>query len=190
MKNIIIITLLISSLWSCKAQTNVINYTDWCNNQTDETNGSLYLKDINNLYLPFVGTWKWTQGNKEFTLTLIKQTSYHNTLGNSDYYEDRIVGYYVYKENGVEIINTSNDNLNDYLPKVEYSLDCGSNVGGNIKDVAKNKYYRTLIEIISPTQMQFNAKEDTHIRRVKEGVPQETVYAGNSFPMQMTLNKQ
>lgn len=123
MKKIIKTIVLFLTISSCKAQSNVINITDWCNNQTSETNGSLYLKDINNLYAPYIGTWKWTQSNREFTLTLIKQTKFHYNEGNDNFYRDRIVGYYVYKENGVELINTINDNLNDdYGVKVYFNL--------------------------------------------------------------------
>ena len=191
-KIFLITTCLISTIWSCKAQTNVINITEWCNNQTSETNGSLYLKDINNLYAPYLGTWKWTEGNREFTLTLLKQTKYHYNQGIDNYYEDRIVGYYTYKENGVELINTSNDNLTDsYNIKVDYRFNCRSKLSGLIKDIAKNKRYLSWFEIISPTQIRFKGKEEEDGRVQKEGMPPPpVVYVGNSFPLDMVLTKQ
>lgn len=177
---------------ACKAQSNVINITDWCNNQTIETNGSLYLKDINNLYAPFIGTWKWTDGNREFILTLIKQTKYHYNQGTDNYYEDRIVGYYVYKENGTILINTSTDDLtDDYGVKVSFSLDCYSSLTGSIDDIIKNKVYRSWFEIISSTQIRFRGKDDIEIRTQKEGLPPlEPQYVGTTFPLEMVLIKQ
>ncbi len=192
MKKIIKTIVLFLTISSCKAQSNVINITDWCNNQTSETNGSLYLKDINNLYAPYIGTWKWTQSNREFTLTLIKQTKFHYNEGNDNFYRDRIVGYYVYKENGVELINTINDNLNDdYGVKVYFNLDCYSDFVGKIKDVLKNKVYRSWFEVISPTQIKFHGKDDTHIRSQKEGQPPlQPQFVGTTFPLEMVLTKQ
>ena len=185
----IVILLTISS---CKAQSNVINITDWCNNQTSETDGSLYLKDINNLYAPYIGTWKWTQGNREFTFALIKQTKYHYNKRVNNYFKDRIVGYYVYKENGVELINTINDDLTeDFGLRVYFNLDCYSDLVGKIEDVLKNKVYRSWFEVISPTQIRFKGKDDTHIRSQKEGQPPlQPQYVGTTFPLEMVLTKQ
>ena len=177
---------------SCKAQTNVINITERCNNTPlNRTDGELYLKDINNLYANYIGTWKWQEGNRELILTLIKQTKYHNNVGNVDYYEDRIVGYYIYRENGIEIINTTNDNLLLFSPNIDYSLDCYSVLTGNLHDVAKNKTYDSWFQIISPTQIRLKGKEREYLRYKKEGMPSPPpVYAGNSFPLNMVLTKQ
>ena len=194
MKNIIKTIVILLTISSCKAQSNVINITDWCNNQTNETDGSLYLKDINNLYAPFIGTWKWTEGNRELILTLIKQTKYHYNRGILNYYEDRIVGYYVYKENGIELINTSNDNLNnESFMGVLYSLDCYSDLGGKIRDILKNKFYASSLELLSPTQIRFKGKEEEFLISYTqyEGMPPpEPIYFGNTFPLDMVLTKQ
>ena len=192
MKNIFKTIVILLTISSCKAQSNVINITDWCNSQTNEADGSLYLKDINNLYAPYIGTWKWTQDNREFILTLIKQTKYHYNQGIDNYFEDRIVGYYIYKENGVELINTINDDLtDDYGVKTDYNLNCYSQLSGTIKDVLKNKTYLSWFEIISSTQIRFKGKDDTHIRSQKEGQPPlQPQYLGTTFPLEMVLTKQ
>jgi hypothetical protein len=194
-KTLVLLTILLVNLFSCKAQTNTINITEQCNGNypyISSHDGELYLKDINNLYANYIGTWKWQEGNREFILTLIKQTKFHYNEGNDDFYRDRIVGYYVYKENNVELINTSTDNLNDdYGVKVYYYLDCYSVLSGSIKDILKNKIYDSWFEILSPTQIRFKGKERENLRIKKEGMPNPPpVYAGNSFPLNMVLTKQ
>jgi len=177
---------------SCKAQTNIINITDLCNQQTSYRNGTLYLKDISNKYAPFVGTWKWTEGNKELILTLFKQTKYHYNLGSDNYYEDRMVGYYVYKENGNIVVSSSTISLNSELPDVLLDFDCYSHlVTQNFVDILKNKRYDGWIELVSPTSIKFHLKEDFHMRIHKEGYPAlPPVYEGNTFPLDMVLIKQ
>ncbi len=190
----ILVVLLFSVFFtiSCKAQTNVINITERCNNTPlNRTGGELYLKDINNLYANYIGTWKWQEGNREFIIILIKQTKYHYNQRINNYFEDRIVGYYIYKENNIELINTSNDDITIFSPNVDYKLDCYSKLAGSINDVIKNKIYDSWFEIISPTQIRFKGKEREHLRYKKEGMPNPPpVYAGNSFPLNMVLIKQ
>ena len=192
MKKSIFAILLLLFFSKIHAQTNEINITDWCSNQTSETDGSLYLKDISNLYIPYIGIWKWTDGSKEFVITLIKQTKFHYNQGNDDFYRDRIVGYYVYMHDELDIINTTSDNLNDdYGVKVSFSLDCYSQLSGTIYDVPKNKTYSAWFEIISPTQIRLKCKEREYHRPVKEGMPAPApVYVGNTFPLDMVLTKQ
>ncbi len=159
MNKIFFLTIVALFTISCKAQNNIINLIERCNNNFSTTNGSVYLKDISNIYIPFIGTWKWTEGNREFILTLIKQTKYHYNQGIENYYEDRIVGYYIYKENGAVIASTANDNLNkDYGVKVNFDLDCGRNYLSSIRfeDVLKNKNYDGWIELLSPTSIKFH----------------------------------
>ncbi|MDK2773074.1 MAG: hypothetical protein KYX68_12750 [Flavobacterium sp.] len=189
---LVVLTILLVNLFSCKAQTNTINITEHCNNNTlSDTDGELYLKDINNLYANYVGTWKWQEGNREFILTLIKQTKYHYNQRINNYFEDRIVGYYIYKENNVELINTSNDDITIFSPNVDYKLDCHSVLSGSIKDILKNKIYDSWFEIVSPTQIRLKAKEREYIRFIKEGMPvPPPIHYGTSFPLEMILIKQ
>ncbi len=177
---------------SCKSQSNTINLIERCSQNYSNTNGTVYLKDLSNLYTPFVGTWKWTEGNRELTLTLIKQTKFHYNQGSDNYYKDRIVGYYIYKENGVALINTTTDNLSDdYGVKVDFDIDCYSQLVGSIDDIPKNKRYDGWIELLSPSTIKFHFKEDTHMRIQKEGYPAlPPRYVGNTFPLEMILTKQ
>jgi hypothetical protein len=184
--------LFLLTTFACKSQT-VINITERCNIQTNDTNGSLYIKDINNLYDSYVGTWKWQEGNRELILTLIKQEHYHYFRGIYNYHEDRIVGFYVYKENGNILINTiTTDDLQSTLPKVKFKLDCYSQLVGTIQDPMKNKIYYSMFEIISPTQIRFKGKDGESNRvTIKEGRPRPApVFPGTSFPLEMILIKQ
>lgn len=192
MKKIVYVIALTLITISCKAQSNIINIVNRCNNNYSNTNGTTYLKDVNNLYAPFIGTWKWIDGNRELVLKLIKQTKYHYNQGNSNYYEDRIVGYYIYKENGITLINTSNDNLTVEFPKICLDFDCYSQlVIINFVDILKNKDYDGWIELISSNSIKFHFKEDTHMRIQKEGSPTlPPVYLGTSFPLDIVLAKQ
>lgn len=193
MKKTIFLTLLALATISCKAQNTIIDLVDRCNHDSNYRNGSTYLKDTHNLYLPFVGTWKWTEGNRELTLTLIKQTKYHYTRGNYNYYDDRIVGFYNYKENGVVLASTINDNLNnEYGIKVQLNLDCGSNLYVvNFEDVLKNKDYEGWVELIADNRIKFHLKEDTHMQIQREGYPAlPPRYVGNTFPLDIVLIKQ
>ena len=110
--NKIFLLITILAFLGCKSQTNIIDLHNRCNyTNYNDTNGSTYLKDISNIYEPYIGTWKWTEGNREMVLTLIKQIKFHKVTNTSNFYQDRLVGYYIYKENGVVLANNSNENI-------------------------------------------------------------------------------
>ncbi|WP_439480235.1 DUF6705 family protein [Chryseobacterium aquaticum] len=190
MNKLALIIILIFSI-QCKSQSNIIDSKDRCNHAPiNRNNGNLYTKDISNIYAPFIGVWKWTSGNREMVLTLIKQTKYHLISGNFNYYEDRLVGYYVYKENGVTIIDTSGDDLSEgYGLKVNFDISCSGRVStASFKDVKKEKYFIVGLEKLSPTQMKFTGKvgEGTYLI----GRTPTTVYLGSTFPLEMVFTKQ
>ena len=41
---------------NCKAQTNTVDIINQCNTIYNDSDGSTYFKDNNNLYQPYVGT--------------------------------------------------------------------------------------------------------------------------------------
>ncbi|MXS70986.1 hypothetical protein GSF70_07130 [Flavobacteriaceae bacterium W22] len=177
---------------SCKGQTNIIDIADRCNHlPLERNNGSTYMKDISNVYAPYVGTWKWSSGNKEMTLVLIKQTKFHYTQHTHNYYEDRLVGYYIYKENGVVLADTSGDNLQDDVGiAVSFDISCDSTVDtGFFVDRKKEKVISVVLEILSPTQMKFKGKIDQHSSYVSPTKPR-TLYTGSTFPLDMVFTKQ
>ncbi|MFC7348991.1 DUF6705 family protein [Chryseobacterium zhengzhouense] len=176
----------------CKSQTQVVNLTD-CDTYFNYSSGEYYHKDKNNILNSYEGVWKWTQGNKEFILTLIKQKHHFNQYGNDNYYEDRLVGYYQYKENGVVIADTSYDDLNqDYEIKVHLILDCYSQVVSiRFDDYKKNKEYSIILEKLSATQIKFTGKEKGDVLVSRSGPGNYApIYGGNTFPLNMVLTKQ
>jgi len=101
MKHTLIIFLLISSVLSCKAQSPVVDIDA---NRTQIPNGA-YFKDAQNKLGKYTGTWKYTNGNTTFTITIVKMLEYFDGRD----YEDILIGEYKYIDNGVEIINTLSD---------------------------------------------------------------------------------
>tara|TARA_R110000823_G_scaffold51179_5_gene127802 strand:+ start:1473 stop:2093 length:621 start_codon:yes stop_codon:yes gene_type:complete len=102
---------------SCKAQYSLQNY----DSANDLPSGS-YCADTFNDFNNYEGTWKSVVGNKEFTIILQKRT--HIYYDFEDIYTDFLVGEYKYKENNVEIINTTS-NLNT-------TISLGNNITGNL----------------------------------------------------------
>lgn len=141
--NILILLLVVIS---CKAQSNIVpigsgNYI--------KNNSNYYLKDINNEFDKFEGTWIYTVGNKEITLRLKKETQYQTSV--NGYYQDLLVGEYKYIINNIEVVNSLTDfnhpNISGYghniagynfyrrLPEncIDYSSTSEIKIGLNIK---------------------------------------------------------
>lgn len=96
MKNIFIVAIVLLS-FSCKAQ-NIVPLFD---GPIDVPAGSYY-KDIDNDLNPFVGEWKWEEGNSSWTIQFQKFTMV-SSGGDSKW--DYLVGEYQYIENSIELIN-------------------------------------------------------------------------------------
>ncbi|KFE99953.1 hypothetical protein IX39_04715 [Chryseobacterium formosense] len=197
MKKIFLLSTIIFLSVQCKAQSHIVNSTD-CDSYFDRSSGDYYRKDLNNIMDNYVGTWKWTSGNKEFLLTLIKQVKHHyHEIGNNDYYRDRLVGYYIYKENGIIIADTSSDNnlSSDYGMKVMFILNCHSQIASiAFEDYKKYKSFEVILESLSSTQIKMNMYEREHsiiiYKKTGVQVPAEMPQGGSTFPMEMILTKQ
>lgn len=85
---------------SCKAQT-IVPMKQLAGSST----GNVYYKDTDNFLDNFVGTWKYQNGNEEFTLILKKKLFYDY----EGYYNDILYGEYKYVNAlGNTLINTLN----------------------------------------------------------------------------------
>ena len=98
MKNLIYIFLMMLAA-SCKAQTTY----PLSSFQPKHLKNNNYLKDTQNIYNNYAGTWQWTDGNSTFTIILEKVEYWKTPNGN--YYEDLILGGYKYVKNGNLVVD-------------------------------------------------------------------------------------
>ncbi|KFF07880.1 DUF6705 family protein [Chryseobacterium luteum] len=100
----------ILAVFSCKAQTIYPLLTD-NSNIPDHS----YIKDLDNEYDSFVGTWKSNLSGKTVILKITKVSKKQlQKLGQSYYSDVLIVQYSVQDNNGNIIENNISSNLNDY----------------------------------------------------------------------------
>ncbi|MCR9181578.1 MAG: hypothetical protein NXH73_01515 [Flavobacteriaceae bacterium] len=107
-----------------------------------------YYKDVNGILDAYTGVWRWIDGNRELTFYLYKQEQATLRSLSGLYLCDVIVGYYIYKENGIELINTRQELIDTYdLYDGKMMLDRGG-IGmnpwttGYIADNAPLFYFR------------------------------------------------
>jgi hypothetical protein len=78
------------------------------------------VKDITNELNKFEGVWKYTNDGVEFSLFLNKRV--HYLIAEDNIYIDMLVGEYIYKVDGIEVLNTTtNSNNPDFF---------GNNIAG------------------------------------------------------------
>jgi hypothetical protein len=182
----IIKILLIFTVLSCKAQSPVISTVDLKNdddNNIDLVDGC-YLKDVENKFNPFLGTWIWQDGSASLEIQFEKIEA----VFNDDYYSDMLIGKYKFVDsNGIEKHNSLNVNLNSLnVWGYSYYLIMGSGYYTdttfqfNFTDMQKNKECHLKFELISPNQATWK------IRRY-DGHRQPD---GFTFPTELTLTKQ
>jgi hypothetical protein len=72
-----------------------------------------YYKDIENFHEQYEGTWLYSNGNTSLKLVFQKKNMVLINGYLTNYYEDVLIGEYIYVTNGIEKINTlSNLNIN------------------------------------------------------------------------------
>jgi len=103
MKHILILVIILTTL-SCKAQSIIVPIGS---GQNFEKNENYYLKDVNNEFDKFEGTWLYQSGTTQITFQLKKEEHYQASENYN--YIDLLVGEYQYIENGFEIVNTLSD---------------------------------------------------------------------------------
>ncbi|MDX1903892.1 MAG: DUF6705 family protein [Thermonemataceae bacterium] len=163
----------------------------------DLKGGNYYLKDTEGILNPFVGTWRWQEGNKEFIIKLQKKEKF-NWGGLTDYYKDIIMGGYLYKENGVEITNTLNFtsslDMNNTATFQNFSKITGNRVtSGELNlifyDIAKyNKECRAKLSLQNSGNSILIRLYDVETYRFSNRRPPKQ--KGFSVPNNVILNKQ
>lgn len=196
-----ILTFIVS--FNFKAQSPVISTVVYANNDDIELTEASYLKDVENKFSPFLGTWKWQDGNNELTITFTKlEMVYNNGL---DYYCDYLIGKYKYVENGIVIFNSLNYNginANNFFTSkgFPFVINGSGYAGDNYQDLSfydniKEKYCHASIEIlqvlelpkgtITSDQMQWKLWDKEHI--TVNGEP--NLQQGFSIPNEVVLTK-
>lgn len=101
MKKAINLIIIILTALSCKAQSIIVPLGS---GQDYELTPDYYLKDVNNVYGNFEGTWKYQNGTTEITFKLKKEEHYQISPDRD--YQDLLVGEYQYIVNQFEVANT------------------------------------------------------------------------------------
>ena len=111
----IFILLVILSITTIQAQTYPVLRTVSVEQSLDENYNELngdYIKDINNLLNPYIGTWKYEGNGMIFTLKIQKVEQYMSAYNDGTYkYSDKLFISYKFVKNGVTLV----DNLNEPL---------------------------------------------------------------------------
>jgi hypothetical protein len=124
MKNIFIKLFIILICFSCKAQVVIP-----AENAHVEIPSGAHIKDTNNFLDNFIGTWKFTQGNKSFTIILNKtlDADYGNV------FVDILFGEYKYVDaSGTTLVNTLPLMNANYSSKLNHNI-CGGTFKRNLE---------------------------------------------------------
>lgn len=205
MKNLIIFTvILILSIISCKSQTILpLGGPPVANKQNLPK--PIHIKDINNIRNTFYGVWQGTSGNNELTLYIYKIDDVSGEGLITDIFIDKIFGYYIYKENGVEIINSQNEaQLNNTSQTVKQSpfygnpkedevrlwfRDYGIQIENQNGDFYTKKSYAYLT-VIDNGGLNLNNSINFELKNYGEVLLSNTDYNSNfSIPTNMVLTK-
>lgn len=191
MKKIILtLAILITPLSNLPAQTRIVDVSSG-EIVVDAPIGT-YIKDIYNTFAPFLGTWKYENGNEIFIVKLEKVTKFYYSEYHN--YKDFIKGNYSYTQDGgvTYITNTIETNalINDANINSFYSPSPRSSE--ILKGVFKDELYQKSCDAIfkfltgSTTQMTINLKNKSRGYILPETPPNPNF----SIPNNVVLIKQ
>lgn len=191
MKKIILtLAILITPLSNITAQTKIVDVSSG-EIVVDAPIGT-YIKDIYNTFAPFLGTWKYENGNEIFIVKLEKVTKFYYSEYHN--YKDFIKGNYSYTQDGgvTYITNTietnaliNDANINSFYSPSPRSLEI-------LKGVFKDELYQKSCDAIftfltgSTTQMTINLKNKSRGYILPETPPNPNF----SIPNNVVLIKQ
>ena len=172
------------TILSCKSQNPIISTVEYNLNDDIELTDGCYLKDVENKYNPFIGTWVWEEGNTRLEIVFEKI----EMVFDGDYYEDMLVGKYKFiNVSGEEKHNSLNLNITS---ENFWSYSYYTIIGGGyytdttfvfqIADLHKNAHCKLFFELISPTQATWKVQRN-------DGRDQP---GGFTFPTELIVIKQ
>lgn len=139
MKKFIIISTILLFINNCFGQ----NIVELSQDTYYKAPSGTYLKDINHTFDPYIGTWKYQNGNQILIIKLEKvEMYYYSEYGT---YEDFIKGNYSYSTDGgiTYVVNTIQQNLGNNEPNINSMYSCGPDEPNlnifTFKDVIYNK---------------------------------------------------
>ena len=201
MKNVIYLFIFnIITFTSCKAQ-QIVDYTTF----NDGNNEGKYFNDLNNNFVPFLGTWEHQSGNQIFRITLWKEEYNENENGNRpSFFWDEIKGHFEMVEIGQSgeqletTIYTSQRKIGqsntDWFPVIDGASNNGINFEGLIYDnsVPYDPSYITgvrgnLILIIIPNSQPQQMDWKVTLPQGMYGIDQSTEF---NIPTDIVLTKQ
>jgi hypothetical protein len=159
----------------------------------DAPSGS-YISDLNDTFTPFLGTWKYQNGNAILIVVLEKVTQhYYPEFGN---YKDFIKGNYSYSTNGglTYITNTIFTNLSVDNPNSNsfYSPGPGSDnldeLDMSFKDAIYNKSCDAIFKFVTGSTTQMTMKLSNRFRGYI--LPETPPNPDFSIPNNVTLIKE
>lgn len=153
MKNIILILSLCLTSLCCKAQNPIVSFTDYFVNDADYVE-DMYIKDIEGLLNPYIGTWVWQNGNDIITVEFEKFDMEYSQAVTS-YYIDLLKGKVKYVENGQEVFDSFTSG--EYPINLSKPMPRNQNISFTFKDPLMNsKYGHVEITLINnDTQIKF-----------------------------------
>ncbi|WP_157505078.1 DUF6705 family protein [Flavobacterium tegetincola] len=90
MKYILIISMVLLRALNAQSQENIVLPLN--HDPTLKIQNGTYIKDIDNIYLPYLGNWETQWEGKKMTITIQKNTKQLLTFPNGDYYyEDYLI---------------------------------------------------------------------------------------------------
>ncbi len=185
MKQILILISILFAL-SCKAQSPIISTVEYDENDNIELTDGCYLKDVENKFTPFLGTWVWEEGNARLEIVFEKIEMVYNDKVN--YYGDKLIGKYKFIDStGEEKHNSLNLNVTNqnYWGYGYYLIRGGgyytdTTFEFQISDLHKNAHCYMFFELTNPTQATWKVQRE-------DGRDQP---GGFTFPTELTLTKQ
>ncbi len=125
MKKIQILTvfmMLIHSLASCQTVVDLHDHSYPINEP------NIYYKDIGDKFNPYTGTWVYDDGVNYIKIVLVKKIKFPVW----QYFEDTIIGGFLYKKNGVELINNLNTINSIQTHPIKYPIS-----GNRLGDISR-----------------------------------------------------
>lgn len=164
MKNIILFFALFSVI-NCNAQSPIVPLAQYYDPQVDNA----YFKDTQDDFDQFLGEWQFATESLFYKMKLVKKPMIYSRVNKQ--YEDLIVGEYLFKENGVEKVNTMNLLLNSSILPFDRNIVGNSILGTNDFPSCSEcdpSVVRIILMFNDPTRNITGLYGEVELRRVDE----------------------